>query len=75
MHPVDCGEKWICLYQHSARTILRILNGKLIKDSHQFLSNSWTKDRYLEIRTSDKNQVDDKIEWGLGGGFLSFTGR
>ena len=25
-----------------------------------------------EIKSNDKNQVDDKIEWGLSGGFLSF---
>ena len=30
-----------------------------------------TKDDYLEIKLNDRNQVDDKIAWGLGGGFLS----
>ena len=28
------------------------------------------KDGYLEIKFNDRNQVDDKIVWGLGGGFL-----
>ena len=31
-----------------------------------------TKDKYLEIKFSDRNQVNDKVEWGLDGGFLSF---
>ena len=26
---------------------------------------------YLEIYYNDRSQVDDKIGWGLGGGFLS----
>ena len=25
-----------------------------------------TKDDYLEIKFNDRNQVDDKIAWGLG---------
>ena len=28
--------------------------------------------KYIEPRTKDKNQVDDKIACGLGKGFLSF---
>ena len=31
-----------------------------------------TKDEDLEILFSDKNQVDDKIAYWLGEGFLSF---
>ena len=29
-------------------------------------------DGYLEIKFKDRNQVDDKNTWGLGGGLLSF---
>ena len=29
-----------------------------------------TKDKHLEIKLYDRNQLDDKIAWGLGGGFL-----
>ena len=32
--------------------------------------NAITKDNYLDIKFNNKNQVDDKIAWGLGGGFL-----
>ena len=28
------------------------------------------KKDYLEIEFNNRNQVDDKIAWGLGGGFL-----
>ena len=28
---------------------------------------------YLEIKFNDRNQVYDKIVWGLGGGFLYFS--
>ena len=31
-----------------------------------------TKDEYLEILFYDKNQVYDKIAWGLGEGCISF---
>ena len=30
-----------------------------------------TNNKHLEIKCYERNQVDDKIEWGLGGGFLS----
>ena len=30
-----------------------------------------TKDEDLEMLLKDKNQVNDKIAWGLGKGFLS----
>ena len=33
-------------------------------------SNANTKDKHFEIRFCDRNQVDDKIAWGLGEGFL-----
>ena len=32
---------------------------------------SSTKDDYLEIELNNRNQVDDKIAWGLGGEVLS----
>ena len=35
-------------------------------------NNPRPKDEDLEILFKDKNQVDDKIAWGLGEGFLSF---
>ena len=28
-------------------------------------------DKHLDIKFYDRNQVDDKISWGLDGGFLS----
>ena len=28
------------------------------------------KDNYLDIKFNERNQVDVKIVWGLGGGFL-----
>ena len=31
--------------------------------------NAITKDDYLEIKFNKRNQVDDKIALGLGGGF------
>ena len=31
---------------------------------------SSTKDDYLEIKLYDRHQVDNKIAWGLGRGFL-----
>ena len=31
-----------------------------------------SKDNYLEIKFDNRNQVDDKIVWELGGGILSF---
>ena len=34
--------------------------------------NPRSKDDDLEILFQDTNQVDDKIAWGLGQGFLSF---
>ena len=30
-----------------------------------------TKDKHLEVKFYDRNQVDDKIAWGLDGGILS----
>ena len=36
------------------------------------LTKPRTKDEVLEILFLDKNQVDNKIAWGLGEGFLSF---
>ena len=33
--------------------------------------NTKTKDDYLEIKFNNRNQVNDKIALGLGGGFLS----
>ena len=31
------------------------------------------KDDYLKTKFNDRNQVDDKIVWGLGGEILSFN--
>ena len=30
-----------------------------------------TKDKHLEVKFNDRNQVDDTIAWVLGGGILS----
>ena len=37
------------------------------------VSNKYiTKDKHLEVSFYYRNQVDDKIVWGLGGGFFAF---
>ena len=33
------------------------------------------RDKYLEIKFYDRNQIDRKIEWWLGGYFLCFHSR
>ena len=43
-----------------------------VKFTLQGSKRARTKNADLEILFQDKNQVDDKIEWGLGEGFLSF---
>ena len=45
-----------------------VINNHYIS-KHFILPN--TKDDNLEIKCNNRNQVDDKIMWGLGGGFLS----
>ena len=42
---------------------------KLNCDFNQISS---TKDDHLEIQFNNRNQLDDKIAWGIGGGFLFF---
>ena len=37
-----------------------------------FAISQTTKHDYLEIKFDEKSQVDEKIAWGLGGGYLSF---
>ena len=55
---------------------LKIVDLSAIGGFTIFLVNLSTKTStsgdYLEIKFNNRKQVDDKIAWGLGGGFLSF---
>ena len=44
----------------------------LVNNCSSLLLYSSTKDEYLQSKFNDRNQVDDKIAWGLGAGFLCF---
>ena len=40
---------------------------------YQTITQVGIKDNYFEIKFNSRSQVDDKIAWGLDGGFLSFN--
>ena len=45
----------------------KIISGTFYSNLTQILKK---KDKHLEIKLYDKIELDDKIAWGLGGGFL-----